>query len=84
MDLPKKELSNTTGRNMRNTALKKAVIQIAGQLGHQRLIKSTSYMNGRATTWGVFKAYVVFFYNHFGLIFYEFSGSLNNVDFFFN
>ncbi len=33
MDLPKKKLSNTTGRNTRNTALKKAVIQVAGQLG---------------------------------------------------
>ncbi len=32
MDLPKKKLSNTTGRNTRNTGLKKAVIQVAGSL----------------------------------------------------
>ena len=32
MDLPKKELSNTTGRYTRNMDLKKAVIQVAGSL----------------------------------------------------
>ncbi len=34
-----------------------AVIQVAGSL---EVYTIDTYMNGRATTWGVFKAYVVF------------------------
>ena len=33
--------------------------------GNSKAIYLTPYMNGRATTWGVFKAYVVFCYNFF-------------------
>ena len=61
MDLPKKKLSNTTGRNTRNTGLKKAVIQVAGSL---EVDIFNTIMNGRATTWGVFKAYVFFLLIH--------------------
>ena len=61
MDLPKKKLSSTTGRNIWNAGLKKAVIQVAGSLaGSLEVDISTPYMNVRAMTWGVRKAYVFF------------------------
>ncbi len=71
-------LCRSSGRISRSSSKIKVIVQRSKSLGQKTFfrvansvwnwIHSIPYMNGRATTWGVFKAYAFFFVHHFPII----------------